>query len=404
MRPRNLARDSAIGNTMQLKRPHILLVERREQAEFSLGSLLSGGAGVQCADRWIALAPHLGVEVPLELEDLAVIDAVGDRQGTMRAQLDLQFGQARVQALVDAGLLIGDHAEHEALLARDRALADAAWWPPAAVAQAFGRWRGVDVESAETRGSRPTLESMVEQHGPPPSEEFSVRPDRTWTQLPAPSTTALDSLLASRATCRNFDPAFCLPLASLSAMLHRVFGVQATLSLGSGAVVVKKNSPSGGGLHPVEAFLLVQRVEGVAIGLYHYQSIAHALEPMRLLEAGKAADLARELVAGQSCFAQAPVLALLAARFVRSNWKYRNHAKAWKVAQLDAGHLSQNLYLTATEMGLGAFVTAAMNDQCAERCFELDGMAIGAVAVCGMGKRAEVLSNVELDPLGLSVR
>jgi putative peptide maturation dehydrogenase len=389
---------------MHLKRPHILLVERREQAEFSLDSLLAGGAGVQVGDRWIALAPHLGVEVLLELEDLAVLDAAGDRQPTPRVELYARFGHARVDALVEAGLLIGDHAAHDLLRERDHALADAAWWHPAAVVQGFGRWRGVDVESAQTRGSRPTLESMVEQHGLPPSEVFSVRPDQDWMRLPAPGKTALDGLLASRTTCRNFDAAFQLPLATLSSMLHRVFGVQASLSLGSGAVALKKNSPSGGGLHPVEAFLLAQRVEGAPAGLYHYQANAHALEPMRLVDSREAAELARELVAGQSYFAQAPVLIVMAARFVRSNWKYRNHAKAWKVAQLDAGHLSQNLYLSATEMGLGAFVTAAMNDECAERCFEFDGMATGAIVVCGIGRRAGELSQVELDPLGLSLR
>lgn len=389
---------------MQVKRPHILLVERREQAEFSLGSLLTGGAGVQRADRWIALAPHLGVEVALELEDLAVIDAVRDSQATPRSTLDVRFGSARVDALIEVGLLIGDHAGHDRLRERDQALGAAAWWHPAAVAQSFGRWQGVDVEAPDTREAHPSLEQMLQAHGPPPSENFSVRPSHTWTRLPTPGKTELDALLAARATCRNFDPAFMLPLAELGAMLHRVFGVQATLSLGPGTVAVKKNSPSGGGLHPVEAFLMVQRVEGLPAGLYHYQATANALEPMRLLEAAQTAPLARELVAGQGWFADAPVLVLLAARFARSNWKYRNHAKAWKVAQLDAGHLSQNLYLTATELGLGAFVTAAMNDECAERCFELDGMAIGAVAVCGMGRRADTQANVELDPLGLAVR
>ena len=98
------------------------------------------------------------------------------------------------------------------------------------------------------------------------------------------------------------------------------------------------------------------------------------------------------------------MLVVLAARFQRTYWKYRNHAKAWKVIQLDAGHLSQNLYLSATELGYGAFITAAMNDECAERCFELDGVDAGAVAVCGFGRRSGALANVELDPLQRAAR
>jgi putative peptide maturation dehydrogenase len=150
--------------------------------------------------------------------------------------------------------------------------------------------------------------------------------------------------------------------------------------------------------------VLVQRVEGLAPGAYHYHSGAHALEPIGLPAPARVASLARELVAGQAWFADAPVLVLLAARFQRTFWKYRNHAKAWKVIQLDAGHLSQNLYLSATELGYGAFVTGAINDRCAERLFGLDGFGTGAIVVSGFGRRSAVLDNVELDPLGRSRR
>jgi len=165
--------------------------------------------------------------------------------------------------------------------------------------------------------------------------------------------------------------------------------------------MLKKHSPSGGGLHPIEAFLLVQRVEGVAPGLYHYQCVRHELERLCELSAQEAEGAASELVAGQSWFANAPVLVLMAARFPRTFWKYRNHPKAWKVIQLDAGHLSQTLYLSATELGYGAFITGAINDCCAERLFGLDAMSNGAIAISGFGKRdARSGNNFEFDPLG----
>jgi len=97
--------------------------------------------------------------------------------------------------------------------------------------------------------------------GPPPSETLELRPRETWQILPAPKKTAFDELLAGRTTCRNFDPDFRLPLNDASAILHRVFAAQAQHELAPGAIALKKNSPSGGGLHPVEAFVLVQRVD-----------------------------------------------------------------------------------------------------------------------------------------------
>lgn len=389
---------------MQLKRPGILLIDRRERPEFSLEDVTSGGAGVVSRSEWVAMAPHIGREVVLELADLAVFEALPPEGTVSRASLEARFGEQRIAALVASGLLIGDHAEHAALLVREHALRDTAWWAPAAVAHAFGRWQAVDVAVDVAREGPPSLKKMLADHGPPPPETIELRARGTWQQLPTPEPTALDELLAARATCRNFDPEAQVPLHDVSGLLHRVFGAQATHSLAPGAVALKKNSPSGGGLHPIEAFLLVQNVEGVPPGLYHYHPTAHALEPMRLVPRDALAAMAHELVAGQAWFANAPVLVLMAARFQRSFWKYRNHAKAWRVIQLDAGHLSQNLYLSATERGYGAFITGAINDECAERFFEFDGLATGAIAVCGFGRRARELVTTELDPLGKAVR
>ena len=389
---------------MQLKRPNILLIQRRERPEFSLESLLSGGSGVVTREEWLALAPHIGREIVLEFEDLAVFDALPPDAATARDELATRFGEERIAALIEAGLLIGDQPEHEDLRTREQALRDTAWWGPAAVAHTFGRWQGVDIATQEASEGPRSLNKMLDEHGPPPSETLELRPRETWQALPAPAKTALDELMAGRSTCRNFDPDFSLPLAEFSAVLHRVFGAQATQTLAPGAVALKKNSPSGGGLHPIEAFLLVQRVEGLASGLYHYHSTAHALEPMRLLSAEAIAPLAHELVAGQAWFANAPLLVLMAARFQRNYWKYRNHSKAWRVIQLDAGHLSQNLYLSATELGYGAFVTGAINDDCAERLFEFDGLGTGAIAVCGFGRRARDIVTMEFDPLGKAAR
>jgi putative peptide maturation dehydrogenase len=388
---------------MQLKRPHLFFVERRERPEFSLDSLLSGGAGVVRGSHWWALAPHLGREVQLQAGDLPVFEAVTVDAVASADSLAAEFGAERIARLVEAGLLIGDHTEHAELRAREQALRDTAWWGPAAVAQVFGRWQGMDVIADAARVGGRTWASMVASHGMPPSASLEVRPGQARIALPTAAKTPLDHLLESRSTCRNFDPDFHLPLAELSAVLKRVFGAQATQDFVPGAAALKKNSPSGGGLHPIEAFLLVQRVDALAPGLYHYHSTAHALEPMQQMPCEILAPLALELVAGQAWFAEAPVQLLLAARFQRNFWKYRDNVKAWRVIQLDAGHLSQNIYLSATESGYGAFVTGALNDGCAERLFELDGVSVGAVAVCGFGRRASRIVTTEFDPLGKAV-
>jgi putative peptide maturation dehydrogenase len=388
---------------MQCRRCSRLLLDLREVPEFRLDLLMQGGTGVAFVARTFALAPHLGVEVELDADEARVLSALQPHHEQSRTELVEQHGETVVDRLLESGLLLGDHPKHAELRARDDAFARVDWWTPAAVAHSFGRWREVDAQAAIDRDGPGTTAKMIEEQGPPPPETWALRPRETWQALPAPKKTALDDLLAGRTTCRNFDPDFHLPLADASAILHRVFAAQAQHELAPGAVALKKNSPSGGGLHPIEAFVLAQRVDGLAPGVYHYHTTGHALEPLTALSTDEAAALAQRLVAGQTWFASAPLLVLLAARFQRNFWKYRNHSKAWRVIQLDAGHLSQNFYLSATEFGYGAFITGAINDDVAERACELDGISTGALAVCGLGRRSADIITVELDPLGKAV-
>src|SRR5205085_9636344 len=100
-------------------------------------------------------------------------------------------------------------------------------------------------------------------------------------------------------------------------------------------------------------------------------------------DGGALRDVVMQAVAQQHWFADAHVLVVLAPRFARTFWKYRRHAKAYRVIALEAGHLSQNLYLAATDAGLGAFITGAINEVFLEQAFGLDPVCEGALAVCG---------------------
>jgi putative peptide maturation dehydrogenase len=183
-------------------------------------------------------------------------------------------------------------------------------------------------------------------------------------------------------------------------VLKRVVGCQAEVEILPGTMALKKAHPSGGSLHPLEAYLVVQRVDGVAPGLYHYHVTTHALEPVATLEPVALRDFAMRCVAGQDFFADAHALLIVTARFERTFWKYRSHPKAYRAIVLEAGHVSQNLYLTATELGMGAFVTAAINEVDIEEAFGLDALRESPLAVLGFGPRAAQKTMLEFDPLG----
>ena len=168
-------------------------------------------------------------------------------------------------------------------------------------------------------------------------------------------------------------------------------------ALGDDVVVLRKTSPSGGSLHPIEVYPLVRAVEGIEPGLYHYNVEHHGLEPIeRARRRTRPEAVARSFLGGQWYFASAQVLFVMAARFDRSFWKYRDHDKAYSAILLDAGHLSQTLYLVCGELGLGAFVAGAINDATIDERLGLAAFEEGSLAVCGCGTPGAVRARAAL--------
>ena len=404
---------------MLIRRCAVVWLEPREVASFQLDDLLAGGAGVVSRLAWFAHAPHLGAAIEIEAMHAPILGALGPVDWIERDVLDARFGSDAVDALLDAGLLLTDAADGDQAIA-ETDFRGQGWHQPAAIGHMAARWEGVDGPKAMVDADVDTNEGLLRQHGsPPPAMEPSIAAE-TQVALPKIERDDFDALLDTRATCRNYDPAAQVSLATFSQLMARVFGARGIGHPAPGFDVYKRTSPSGGSLHPVECFLIVQRVEGVVPGLYSYRLDTHALEPVvpaiappqsgdtgttpsgdaaqRAWTANELRAFARIAVAGQDWFADAPVLCVLAPRFHRNFWKYRNHAKAYRVCVLDAGHLSQTLQLCATQAGLGPFVTGAINEVDLERAFGFTGYRQSPLVVCGFGARTDTLTESEFDP------
>lgn len=386
---------------MRVRRCAVLYLEPRERVEFDLAGLLSGGSGARRSREWAAHTPHLEHPVELGTAERDLLAELSPEAWTPEEMLAGWPGGA-LDALLDAGLVVAEDAEgqHGSHAHRDAQLRAGHWWAPAAMLHRAARWSGQDAAAATEAAGLSTAVGLRENLGPPPpavAARGGHGPRLALARTPEPE--GFDALLRRRTTCRNFDLRRTLPQASLARMLERVFAAHGSWQADEDTVFLKKGSPSGGGLHPTGAYLLVQRVEGVAPGLYHYHPLDHALEP--LPSTAEALDeLAARMVAGQHWFANAPVLVVMATRFARCFWKYRQHPKAYRAVVMDAGHLSQTLYLAATDLGLGAFVTCAINEADIEQAFGLDPLEEGAMAVCGFGWRAADMRNAEFDPGG----
>ena len=193
-------------------------------------------------------------------------------------------------------------------------------------------------------------------------------------------------VLLGRRTWRKFGVG-SLADSALGTLLGLTFGVQAWMDLGALGRAPLKTSPSGGARHPIEAYVLVRRVEGMPGGLYYYDPDGHRLE--RLSRGG--ASRLRRYLPGQPWYGEASLLVLMTAVFSRTQWQYP-HARSYRAVLLEAGHFCQTFCLVATWLGLAPFCTAALADSLIEKDLGIDGVRESVLYAAGVGPRPKALS------------
>ncbi|MEV0678935.1 SagB family peptide dehydrogenase [Actinosynnema sp. NPDC050436] len=136
------------------------------------------------------------------------------------------------------------------------------------------------------------------------------------------------------------------------------------------------------GLYELELYLCVDRCDGLARGLYHYDPAGHALTALDADDEGlgELLDGTRVAVGADD---RPPVLITVTLRTDRSSWVYRDTGYA--MALTHVGALQQLLHLTARAMGLGPLVPPFGPGDVADRVLGLDWRAETAVGECAVG-------------------
>ena len=127
-------------------------------------------------------------------------------------------------------------------------------------------------------------------------------------------------------------------------------------------------TPSAGALYPVETYLVINNVEEIDPGIYHYGVENHELEQ---LKQGDFRDAIARAALDQDMAFSANVVFVWTAVFERSKWKYNQ--RAYRYIFLDAGHIAQNLALGAVSLGLGTCQIAALYDEEVNSLFDVEG-------------------------------
>ena len=141
-----------------------------------------------------------------------------------------------------------------------------------------------------------------------------------------------------------------------------------------------RTAPSAGALYPIETYLVVNNVEGLDKGIYHYSVASHALEELAL---GAFAEHIAHAALDQEICLEAPVTFVWTAVFERSTWKYNQ--RAYRYVYLEAGHIAQNLALSATSIGLGSCHIGAIFDEEINGIIGVDGLEESAIYLSIVG-------------------
>lgn len=392
----------------QVKRPRFLFFFVEERPQFDVQAFLAGELRADRLPQVFALAPLTESKCPLTPDELTLLSRLPAESWTPAGELDVEA--TRLEELARSGVLLTDAADPELALLRERddLLARRQWHPYAA----FYHFMNRESEAKSLAAKLPDTEHLaatladdtrrfVAEHGPPPDPFLSLADAGAATEvvgLPRVERSGeLFEVLDRRRTVRAFDTSRPMELADAATLLDKVYGCQGVARFTPEVLALHKTSPSGGSLHPIEAYPLVIDVRGLDPGIYHYDVRRHALERIRAMDREEARSFAAEIACDQSYVASAHLVVMMTARFYRTYWKYRLRSRAYAVILMDAAHLSQTFYLVAARLELGAFFTAAVNAGRIEEMLGVDPGEEGAIALCGAGLRVADGPDLGLD-------
>jgi len=170
---------------------------------------------------------------------------------------------------------------------------------------------------------------------------------------------ALAEALEVRRTVRRFA-ARPLDLPQVSQLLWGADGISDPRGL--------RTSPSAGATYPLDLYLVVgeRGVMNLPAGVYHYLVVEHALTS--IAPGDLRAPVARASL-HQTWMTEAPVMVVITGEYRRCMARYGQ--RGIRYTHMESGNVSQNLFLTAEALGLGAGIVGAFEDKALAQVLKL---------------------------------
>ena len=184
-------------------------------------------------------------------------------------------------------------------------------------------------------------------------------------------------LLKKRRSRRAYKD-LTMSLKELSFLLWSTQGVEDVIRDGYATL---RTVPSAGARHPFETYLYIRNVEDIERGIYRYSALNHKLIPVKK---GDFDDEMFDATQEQRMTVTSAVTFIWAVVPYRTEWRYS--FLSHKVIALDAGHVCQNLYLSAEIIDYGTCAIGAYAQEKMDKLLGLDGEEEFAIYVAPVGK------------------
>jgi SagB-type dehydrogenase family enzyme len=216
-------------------------------------------------------------------------------------------------------------------------------------------------ETSITWSGVPADKGLARPSAPP---QFKSYPDAAVVELPEASHSGLtvEEALRERRSRRDYSGE-SITLTELSQLLFAAQGNTGTLG-----DRILRTAPSAGALYPFEVYVVVNQVDELAPGLYHYSVRNHSLETLKQEDLE---DDIHDAALNQGPFQDFAAAFILTAVFDRTLSKYGQ--RGYRYIYIEAGHISQNISLQATSLGLGSVCVGAFLDQEVNELLGIDG-------------------------------
>lgn len=120
----------------------------------------------------------------------------------------------------------------------------------------------------------------------------------------------------------------------------------------------KRTAPSAGATYPMEIFIAIDKAEKLDPGIYHYNNYENTLEQISKWQVGDKLSMS---ALGQDPIKDAAANIIITADFERTTSVYWSR---WnRYVYMEAGHISQNIYLQAESLDIGTVAIGAFDDE-----------------------------------------